>query len=70
MKEITRTRYFEAFVAIKQGTQVIRLAFERKDDYEAFSMAFNEAYGDGPDALLEAEFHAFEAPVSALPEED
>ena len=70
MREVTWTRYCEAYVTIRQGTQEIKLMFERKDDYVAFAMAFNEAFGDGGDAELDADFHRFERPVSALPEEE
>ena len=70
MKEVTRTRYCEARVTIRQGTQAVKLMFENRSDYEAFAMAFNEAFGDDGHAVLEAEFYSFESPVSALPEEE
>jgi hypothetical protein len=70
MKEVVRARFAEVEVSIKQGTNKIHLMFETREAYDNFAMAFNEAYGFGWCAIMEAEFHHFMGPVSALPEEE
>ena len=70
MKEVTRARFSAVTARIKQGMNEIWLMFETREEYEAFAMAFNAAFsGCASSALMEAEFHQFEAPLSALPEE-
>jgi len=70
MKEVTRSRHYGTTVTIKQGMNTVRLAFEYDAEYDRFSEAFNCAFGIGECAVMEAEKHHFEAPLSALPEEE
>ena len=71
MKEVVKARAAAVTASIKQGMNEIWLMFETKEEYETFAMAFNAAfsYCANP-TIMEAEFHHYEAPLSALPEEE
>ena len=71
MKEVVKARGAAVTASIKQGMNEIWLMFETKEEYETFAMAFNAAFGCGVGpTIMEAEFHRYEAPLSALPEEE
>ena len=71
MKEVVKARYGAVTASIKQGNNKIWLMFETKEEYEQFAMTFNTAFGCGVSpTIMEAEFHRYEAPLSALPEEE